>query len=143
MRPRKQSSPAQQGLRNSRASLIWILIGIWSIKQVSGGGKLNRVASAQARRWAIRRQGLNILARAAKNIAARFVPKSRTEWSWDCRTPSAALAGISVSEGALAFVRPFHATHSSAYLSPCDGRPDRRTSALAACMATHEQAGRR
>ena len=42
MKPRKQSSSAQQGLRNSRASLSRILLGIWSIKQLSGGGKLNR-----------------------------------------------------------------------------------------------------
>ena len=141
MKPRKQSSPAQQGLRNSRASLSRILSGIRSIQQVSGR-RQTRPESRQLRRdgRASRGQGLKILAREAKNIAAQFVPKSRTEWSWDCRTPDVALAGIFVSGGALVFLRvPQAAPSSSAYLSPWGGSPARRTSALAACMS--ERAG--
>ncbi len=148
MKPRKESSSAQQGLRNSRASLSRILIGDpehqtgeWQAASLTG------VASAQARRQASRGQGLKILAREAKNIAARFVPKSRTKWSWDCRTPDVALTGIFVSGGALAFLRILlralkQPILSSPDLSPWDGDPTRRTSALAACRATHERAGR-
>lgn len=59
-------------------------------------------ASAQMPPRVRREQGLKILAREENYIAARHkLPNSQTEWLWDCLTPQAALAGISVSAGAL------------------------------------------
>jgi len=63
-------------------------------------------ASAQMRPRVGRGQGLKILAREENYIAARYkLPNSQTEWLWDCLTPQAALAGIPVSAGAVAFAR--------------------------------------
>jgi len=62
-------------------------------------------ASAQTRRRTGRRQGLKILAREANNIAARIVPNSQAEWSWDCTTPRTAPTGITVPDGASRFSR--------------------------------------
>jgi len=52
-----------------------------------------------------RQQGLNILAREDTNIAVPKAPISQADWLWDCTTPDAALAGTSVSAGALRFCR--------------------------------------
>jgi hypothetical protein len=59
-------------------------------------------ASAQMPPRARRGQGLKILAREENYIAARHkLPNSQTEWLWDCLTPQAAPAEISVSAGAV------------------------------------------
>jgi len=50
-----------------------------------------------------REQGLKILAREALNIAVSKAPTSQANWLWDCTTPDAALAGTSVSAGAIRF----------------------------------------
>jgi len=71
-------------------------------------------ASAQRQPGAGRGQGLKILAREDNYIAARYkLPISQTEWLWDCLTPQAALAGISVPAGAVAFARTNTAAETS------------------------------
>ncbi len=113
--------------------------GKWQAASLTG------VASAQTRRWASRGQGLKILAREAKNIAARLVPKSRTEWSWDCKTPDSALTGISVSvRRACVFARTSNRPFFFRFPVTV-GRhscPSHIRISRAAGMATHERAGR-
>jgi hypothetical protein len=63
------------------------------------------LASARTRRFTGRQQGLKILAREAYKIAVPKAPISQANWLWDCTTPDTALAGTSVSAGAICFGR--------------------------------------
>jgi hypothetical protein len=119
---------SQQGLRNSRASLsAGFFFGIRASKQVVAGGRLCRIASAQTRRHAGRGQGLKILAREAENMAARNVPISQANWSWDCTTPQTALTGILVSVGAIVFLRKTDPSMRIGISAAGMGRPGSRT----------------
>jgi len=65
-------------------------------------------------------KGLKILAREVTNIAAQIVPPSQANWLWDCTTPDMALAGSSVSAGAIAFSRKTAAPKVLLSISPCE-----------------------
>ncbi len=96
---------SQRGLRNSRASFV--LLSPFGVlrhqnREWRAAGMPNLV-SARTRRYAGREQGLKILAREVNKNAVRNAPTSQANWLWDCTTPDTALAGISVSVGAIAF----------------------------------------
>ena len=147
MKGRDEAEEVEQSC-SARAAEFPGIVGpdsYWNLEHQTGSGR--RPAQPESRQLrrdgrASRGQGLKILAREAKNIAAQHVPTSRTKWSWDCKTPEVALVGTSVSAGALVFLRVPQPAARSFWtdLSSWDGSPARRTSALAACMATHERA---
>jgi hypothetical protein len=78
------------------------------------------------------------LAREAKNMAARHVPISQTEWSWDCTTPQGALTESYASAGVFVFWPGFSAFRRVLQLdlSVCGGHFAAVLPALAACMTS-------
>jgi hypothetical protein len=121
-----------------------ILFENWGIKTGSGGRLVSPESrQARTRRQAGREQGLKILAREANNIAARNVPTSQAKRLWDCTTREAALAGTSVSAGAIVFVRR-NPVSGSSYPQPvlCGTEHLPSPTRILFCTANESDAGR-